>query len=133
MREQNIEVARAAIEAFNRGDTASIQKLAAPDFEVRSSQELPNPGNFRGFDGYEQWVGAWLEAWDEFHVEELETEAIDEHHVLMLVRQVGTGQSSGLEITMDAAYLYEVGDDSKLVRFELHLTRESALGAVRRT
>jgi hypothetical protein len=133
MGERNIALARAAIDAFNRGDTEAIRDLAAPDFVVHSSQELPNPGNFSGFDGYEEWVAAWLEAWDDFRIEELETEALDDHHVLMMVRQVGRGQSSGLEITMDAAYLYEVGDDGKLVRFELHLTRESALGAVRPT
>jgi ketosteroid isomerase-like protein len=96
MSERNIELARAALDAFNRRDTATIMRLAAPDFEVFSSRELPNPGNFRGRDGYEQWIGAWLEAWDEFTIEELEVEAIDDRRVLMMVRQIGKGRTSGL-------------------------------------
>jgi hypothetical protein len=31
---------------------------------------------------------------------------------------------------MDAVHVYEVSDDGKLTRFELHLTRESAQAAI---
>ncbi len=130
MSERNIEVARATIAAFNRGDTAAIRGLAAPEFEVFSTPDLANPGHYHGFDGYEEWVEAWLEAWDEFRVEEVDAEAVDDRHVLMLVRQVGKGHSSGLEIAMEAAYLYEFGDDGKLARFELHADRDAALAAI---
>jgi len=62
----------------------------------------------------------------------LDIEAVDERHVVAVVRQNGRGRLSGLELTMEAAQLYEINEDGKVVRFQLHDERERALENVGR-
>jgi uncharacterized protein len=128
--ERNIAVALTAIDAFNRGDVEAVLGFAAPDVEVYSSPDTPNPGRFLGAEGYLQWSGQWLEAWETFTLDVLEVEAVDDRHVVAVVRQHGRGRLSGVDISMEAAHLYEIDADGRIVRFQLHLDRESALANV---
>jgi ketosteroid isomerase-like protein len=130
MRDRNVDIARRGIEAFNRGDADGMLAIAAPDIEVYAPPDSPNPGHYRGHDGFMQWMGAWMEAWETFTLDVLDIEAIDDRHVVGAVRQNGRGRLSGLEITMEVAHLYEIDDEGRVVRFELHLDRASALARV---
>jgi len=130
MRERNMQIVRDGFAAFNRGDLEALVKLVAPDFELISPDELPNGGRFVGPDGYLTWVTTWMEAWDEFKVEIVAIEAVDDRNVVVDVRQRGRGEGSGIEIDMPAVYLCEVGANRKVRRFQLHLSRDAALDAV---
>jgi ketosteroid isomerase-like protein len=127
MSERNVAIARSAIEAFNRGDVDAVLALAAPDVEVYAPPDSPNPGRYVGYDGYLQWSEQWLEAWETFTLDVLEIEAVDDRHVVAVVRQNGRGRLSGLEVTMAGAHLYEIDADGKIVRFQLYDERERAL------
>jgi ketosteroid isomerase-like protein len=127
MPERNVAIARSAIEAFNRGDVDAVLALAAPDVEVYAPPDSPNPGRYVGYDGYLQWSEQWLEAWETFTLDVLEIEAVDDRHVVAVVRQNGRGRLSGLEVTMAGAHLYEIDADGKIVRFQLYDERERAL------
>jgi ketosteroid isomerase-like protein len=131
MPERNVAIARSAIEAFNRGDVDAVLALAAPDVEVYAPPDSPNPGRYVGYDGYLQWSEQWLEAWETFTLDVLEIEAVDDRHVVAVVRQNGRGRLSGLEVTMAGAHLYEIDADGKIVRFQLYDERERALENVR--
>jgi ketosteroid isomerase-like protein len=131
MHDRNVEIARSVIEAFNRGDTATILRSASADVEVFSAPDLANSGSFRGVEGYLEWTGQWLEAWDEFSIVLLEVDAVDDRHVVTAARQLGHGALSGIDIDMPVAHLFEIDGDGKIVRFELHTTRDSALARVR--
>jgi ketosteroid isomerase-like protein len=132
MSERNVAIARSAIEAFNRGDVDAVLALAAPDVEVYAPPDSPNPGRYVGYDGYLQWSEQWLEAWETFTLDVLDIEAVDDRHVVAVVRQNGRGRLSGLEVTMAGAHLYEIDADGKIVRFQLYDERERALKNVRR-
>jgi ketosteroid isomerase-like protein len=132
MPERNVAIARSAIEAFNRGDVDAVLALAAPDVEVYAPPDSPNPGRYVGYDGYLQWSEQWLEAWETFTLDVLDIEAVDDRHVVAVVRQNGRGRLSGLEVTMAGAHLYEIDADGKIVRFQLYDERERALENVRR-
>jgi ketosteroid isomerase-like protein len=132
MSERNVAIARSAIEAFNRGDVDAVLALAAPDVEVYAPPDSPNPGRYVGYDGYLQWSEQWLEAWETFTLDVLDIEAVDDRHVVAVVRQNGRGRLSGLEVTMAGAHLYEIDADGKIVRFQLYDERERALENVRR-
>jgi ketosteroid isomerase-like protein len=125
----NVDIARSAIEEFNRGDLEALFGRFTDDAEVYSTDELPNSGLFRGREGYLEWVGAWLDAWVDFTVEPLAFEPIGDRHVLARVRQRGRGRQSGVEIGMEAWYLFELRDTS-LRRFSLYADRASAIAAV---
>jgi ketosteroid isomerase-like protein len=130
MRERNVAIARSGIEAFNRGDVDAVLALASPHVEVYAPPDSPNPGRYEGHAGYLQWTGQWLEAWDSFWLEVLDIEAVDDRHVVALVRQHGRGRLSGADTTMEAAHLYEIDEDGRIVRFQLHDDRERALESV---
>jgi uncharacterized protein len=127
MSERNVSIARSAIEAFNRGDVDAVLALAAPDVEVYAPPDSPNPGRYVGYEGYLQWSEQWLEAWETFTLDVLDIEAVGDRHVVAVVRQNGRGRLSGLALTMEAAHLYEMDENGKIVRFELHDERKRAL------
>ena len=127
MSERNVAIARSAIEAFNRGDVDAVLALAAPDVEVYAPPDSPNPGRYVGYEGYLRWSEQWLEAWETFTLDVLDIEAVDDRHVIAVVRQNGRGRLSGLEVTMAGAHLYEIDADGKIVRFQLYDERERAL------
>jgi ketosteroid isomerase-like protein len=127
MSERNVAIARSAIEAFNRGDVDAVLALAAPDVEVYAPPDSPNPGRYVGYEGYLRWSEQWLEAWETFTLDVLDIEAVGDRHVVAVVRQNGRGRLSGLALTMEAAHLYEMDEDGKIVRFELHDERKRAL------
>jgi uncharacterized protein len=127
--EENVEIVRAGLELFNGGEREALLELFDEDVEVYSSEELPNGGRFRGRAGYLEWVGAWLDAWEDFRVEALDYEPVDDRHVVVAMRQRGRGRLSGVEIAMDVFNLFELRD-GRLVRFHLYPDRDSALAAV---
>ncbi len=53
MSQQNVEIVRKAVDAFNSGDVGRIFALAHPDFEARIVPELSaEPDTYRGREGY---------------------------------------------------------------------------------
>jgi ketosteroid isomerase-like protein len=128
--EQNLALGRELLAAFQRGDIAFVLERFDPEIEVFSTPELPNPGRFRGREGYLQWIGQWLEAWEVFEVEAKDFEAVGERHVVMPSHQRGVGKGSGVEVEMDACYMIEV-ENGLVTRFHFYGTREQALQAAR--
>jgi ketosteroid isomerase-like protein len=128
--ERNIAIALQGIDAFNRGDVEAVLALAATDVEVYAPPDSPNPGRYLGHEGYVKWSEQWLEAWETFTLDVLEVEAVDDRHVVAVVRQHGRGRLSGLDLTMEAVHLYEIDEEGKVVRFQLHDDRERALANI---
>jgi ketosteroid isomerase-like protein len=126
----NVELARAGFEAFNRGDVEGVLALLHPEVEVHSEGEVGEEGTYHGHEGYLRWVGVWLEAWDEFRVEWDELEEVDDSNLLVHVTQYARGKGSGLEATQAATYLFTVRD-GLASRVHIYADRERALAAAR--
>lgn len=75
-------------------------------------------------------VTSWTEAWDEIGAEVTETIPVGERHIVTAIHQAGRGRS-GIEVTMDAAFLFEVGDDGLISYLALLPTSEEALALAR--
>ena len=67
-----------------------------------------------------------MEAWDEFRNEVLRAEPVGRQHVIVDVRQRGTGRGSGVAVDRKISMLFEIRE-SRAVRFHLYSTRERAL------
>lgn len=124
------ELARAGLEAFNRGDVEAVLALMSPDVEVHSVAEVGEEGTYHGPEGYLEWTRIWLEAWDDFRVEVDEVEEIGEEDILVHATQRGRGRDSGLEVAQQGVYLFTVRD-GLLTRLHLYPDRESAVAAAR--
>jgi ketosteroid isomerase-like protein len=62
---ENIEVAKRAVDAFNRRDVEALLNLGTPD-PVLSSQLLDASADFRGREGIERFYAMLSESWEEF-------------------------------------------------------------------
>ena len=66
MSQQNVELTREALEAFNSGDIGRILALTHPDFEGEVPPELSaEPDIYRGHDGIRRYFRSFEEAMDE--------------------------------------------------------------------
>ncbi|HEV7461734.1 MAG TPA: nuclear transport factor 2 family protein, partial [Solirubrobacteraceae bacterium] len=128
-RDANVELARAAFDAFERRDMDAVWAIASDDVEVGGAPELPNAGPYRGQEGFVTWIAQWLEAWGEFRIEVIDIRAVDDQHVLVDVDQHGRGAGSGLEVTQRGlAYLVTVRG-GVVTRLFLYPDRQAALAA----
>ena len=108
--EQRESLARAGMEAFNAGDTDRMLAALASDIEVYASPEMANAGTFHGHDGFVAWIAAWTDAWEAISAEVTDTTTVGDRHIVTAIHQEGRGRA-GIELTMELAFLFDVGDD----------------------
>jgi ketosteroid isomerase-like protein len=123
-------VARAGFAAFNAGDTGTVVELLSDDVEVFSSPELANAGTFRGRDGYLEWIAPWVEAWRSLDLEVKDVTVVGGRHVVTEIHQMAEGRG-GIEVAMDVAFLFDVGDDGLIDYLALLPSAEQALRLAR--
>jgi ketosteroid isomerase-like protein len=126
MSEENVEIVRRCIEAYQAGDlTASVVDF---DPEVEFDMTFrPEGGIFRGHEGVAEalrtWTGAF-EGWS-FEVEDV-IDAGDQ--VLVMSRESGRGKGSGIEIDQAVFHLARLRN-GKVIHWKLYLNRDDALEA----
>jgi ketosteroid isomerase-like protein len=108
--EQREVLARAGMEAFNAGDVAGMVAALSDDIEVYASPEMANAGTFHGHAGFTSWITAWTDAWKEISAEVTDTIPVGDRHIVTAIHQEGRGRD-GIELSMELAFLFEVGDD----------------------
>jgi hypothetical protein len=101
-----------------------------PEVEIHAPPEVGNAGTYRGRDGYRQWVGLWMDAWEDFENEILGTESVGRRHVILDAHQRARGRGSGVEVDREVSMLFEIRD-GELVRFHIYPTHERALAVAR--
>ena len=127
--EADLALVREGFDRYARGDLEGMLELAVEDgLETHMPETLPNGGTYYGHDEYRRWMGRWLEAWEDFHIEVLEIEPVGERHVLTTTHQRAVGRGSGIAVEQSAYYLNEVGG-GKILCVHLYLTRDEALAA----
>jgi ketosteroid isomerase-like protein len=127
MAEQNVELVRSALDAWNRLDDEAILQLFSPDAELDASGRILNPDIYTGIEGLMRFRRDIAEAWDRF---ELEIEDLFESGslVVVFVRSIGIGRASGIEVDFRSAWLVTVSDQ-KITRLRLYRERREALKA----
>jgi len=128
--DENLRLVLSWLEAWGRGDRDALIEGLDPAVEIHSQREVGNEGTYRGRAGYRQWEARWMEAWDEFRNEILRAEPVDRQHVIVDVRQRGTGRGSGVAVDREGSMLFEIRD-GRAVRFHLYSTHERALEVAR--
>jgi ketosteroid isomerase-like protein len=128
MSEENVEVARRAYGAFNRGDLAGTVADLAPEFEYVATGTIPGAGGTsRGPEGYRRFLESWWNEFDNTNVEVHDLIAAGEQ-VLASLTFRGYGKQSGVETSWDVWQLWTVRD-GKVVRGQGFTSRDQALEA----
>ena len=83
------------VHAINRKDYQAV--LADLDDQVEID-DADIPEATRG-DSFLTWVARWDEAWESWHVEDLEVRAAGEDQAIALFTMVAKGKGSGVELT----------------------------------
>jgi uncharacterized protein len=128
--EDRVGLARYIWEAYDAGDIDAVLEAFHPEIEIHASSELANAGTFRGREEFVRWVAAWNEAWESFRTRVVAMEPVGERHVVVGIHQIGTGRGSGVEVSMDVGYLFELRD-GRCVHIGLCPSFEEALAVAR--
>jgi ketosteroid isomerase-like protein len=129
----NSDVVRRAFEVWNEQPEVTEElflSFAAPDMVVDVTANTFNPATYEGYEGFRRFVDQVGEAWAEFRMEPEEVFERGEL-VVALVRAVGTGRESGVEIDSPVAVVCEVRD-GKIAFLRVEPDREAALALVGR-
>jgi ketosteroid isomerase-like protein len=123
----NTEIAKQAVDAFNRRDVEGFFALAAPDFEWFPAMASSIEDGYRGREGIERYLADIGEAWDEYRVLAEEFRDLDDR-VVMLGRIEGRGRGSRAWIDSPTGTIFEFLND-KMLRVRTYLDHEEALRA----
>ena len=72
MSQENVEIVRAAVEAWNAGDMDAVRELYDPDVIVRAPEGWPEPGPFVGREAVMRQFEQLRETWDADTLEPIE-------------------------------------------------------------
>jgi ketosteroid isomerase-like protein len=97
-------------DAYISGDIEGTLAIFDPGLVVYTAPPMANAGTYYGHEGFVTWITQWNEAWDSFTAAVLAVEPVGERHVLAQVRQSGTGRGSGIEVSMESGWVFEVVD-----------------------
>jgi ketosteroid isomerase-like protein len=122
------ELARAAMEHWNRGDFEATLRFVDPDVEWRTATALLDlPQLSRGHEGVRAFWTAWTSSWTNIRVDVEEfIPAGDE--LLALVRWRATSHA-GIELDQPVAFRFLIRD-GLLTRFISYWERSDALEAL---
>ena len=128
MPQENVEIVRRAVEAFNRvGLAEAALRFFGPDAVFEEPPEQPSPTVAEGRDAAVRTFRQFDEAWEEHRSDPEEVRVIDDERVLVLSIEHFRGRD-GLEISQPCGSIYTLRD-GKIVRLQSFWERETALKA----
>jgi ketosteroid isomerase-like protein len=126
MSEENVEIVRAGIDAYNRRDLDALLEHAASDFVFDLSRAIGPQRGILNLDEFRSWVE---DMWSTFESHRFEPhdfhEAGDQVVVPVTARAVGR---DGIEITAETASIYRLRN-GKIARITMYQERQEALEA----
>ena len=128
MSQENVEVVRAALEAFNRRDGAAFDALLASDAEIFPVRAAVERMSYQGADAGSQYCAAVDERWENARWE-IEDVRDDGDWVVALGHIRGRGRHSGAAFDARAGWVAHL-DEGLIARFQTFSDREQALKAV---
>jgi ketosteroid isomerase-like protein len=128
MSEENVELARKALEAIAARDPSRLIALADPEVEWHSFFALGERGVYRGHDGTRRYMADLDEAWEVGRPDIDDALAVGD--VAVLVGRIHyRGKGSGVESEAPAGWMFKLRD-GKVLRFRAFRDPAQALEAV---
>jgi ketosteroid isomerase-like protein len=130
MSPSNVEIVRAAWDAWARGDMDALFEFYDPEIEWDMTRSyVPDMGVFHGHDGVREFFREWRAFFAEYYAEPEQFVAGADDTVIVRIRQGGRGRSSTVGVEMPAYWqLYRLRD-GRAVRVEIYREEAEALVA----
>ena len=126
MSEQNVELHRRFVAAFNAGDPERFIALSDPQIEFHSVFAAVGGEIYHGHEGIRTWLSDFEDAWGgDIRLEPEAYFDLGEHTLAFQVLH-GRGLQSGVEVAMATAHVVR-WRDSLMVYLKVYVHREDAL------
>ena len=110
MSQENVEVVRGAIRAFERGDINAVLSACHPEIKITQLAELPGvPRHLSGHSGVLESFSLWTEQWDDFRLEVLDFTDVNDHVAVTMFNR-GRGHESGVQVEAKFIHVFTVRD-----------------------
>ena len=132
MSQENVEVVRAAFEAWNAGDMEALLAHFHPELVYHPRTDEPDPSPHVGRDAYERLVYGFVDSFSEVTVEVLEVIDAGDHVIASTVLHVvlhGQESASGAGVSDTYVFVYKLRDGLIVEGWE-YRTKQEALEAV---
>ena len=129
MLQQEIEALRVVYEAASRRDWDTAFGNSPPDLELKTPDENPIAGTYRGRDAVQGFFTEFWAAFEEVAAEPQDFEELGDR-ILVSVKMRMRPKDSSAEVEMRMAHLWTMRD-GRPARCDVFLEREQALEAVR--
>ena len=131
MSQENVELVRQAIEAFNRRDVVELAEISHDDLEWTSVMAAVDSGGatFHGSQSWPSYFSAMDQTWEDWRIEEPKIFDAGGHRVAAVLRLVGTGKSSGVPVDREVGLTYLI-EDGRIWRMHAYLDPNEALEAL---
>ena len=127
MSQENVEVVRRSLDAFQRGDFDAAMEALDPRIEYDLTH-FPDGKVYLGHDGVREAFRIWLGTWEDYRQEVAEVVDLGEDEVVVVLREFGRGKGSGIEVERSTAGVWTLRD-GKAVRIRFYAGKADALEA----
>ena len=127
MSQENVEVVRQWIDAFNRGGVEAALRFLDPEIEWITTGLFVEPGTYRGHEGVLQYIGGAAAEFEDVHSEPHELIDAGEE-VVVPVRISGRGRHSGAPVDLKMTIVASLRD-GMIVRIRNYAEKADALEA----
>ena len=128
MSEENVEIVRRILEAYESGDLSGAIAALSTDMVTHVAQPIPVAGTYYGPEGFLQLTLDWAEGFDELNVTGEEYFDTPGDKVIVRARHRGSGVGSGAAVETDIWYVTTVRA-GKVVRVDVFNDKTEALEA----
>jgi ketosteroid isomerase-like protein len=127
MSQENVEIVRAAIDAWNRGDWDATLKDAAPSFEFDFSRAMGPGGGVYRLDQMGEYFRQVAETWESLRLEA--DEIIETGEQVVTPNTLHAQGRDGIELQAHSAWVWTIRD-GRVARLCFYQGRQEALEAV---
>jgi ketosteroid isomerase-like protein len=130
MSQENIEIVRAAFDAYLRGETNALLRLCDDNIVITQPPEVPGLSpQQHGHAGVLEALAMWPEQWDDYSADMERVIAHPGDYVVVATRSRGRGPQSGVEVTMEFTFAFTVRD-GKIAEWRIFARQDQALESV---
>jgi ketosteroid isomerase-like protein len=127
--QENVEVVRAAIDAYERDDTDGVLSLCDPEIEITQAADLLGaPQHHHGHAGVLEAIADWVEQWDDYRTEVISMTDLGDQVMVKLISR-GRGKDTGIPVEMLFTFLFLLRA-GKITEWRLFTREDDALKAV---